>query len=287
MRSLFIAIVFYLILGSIYYFNMINGFLFLGSLIFIMVIALIYLIIYRNNKQKRFSSIMFILFLLFFFYYEMPLLDYESHTYVVTGYEEPEELLDNSGIHILSVKLIDIHYIDDVDLINETYQGDAVEIYDLYKMTNKDRYQSKIRESAMLLGIETEDFHQMGDNVKGYVQEDIDFINGFLERENMLGNSAGLALTLSAMSYQGKVKNSIPLAVTGTIEPNGDVLEVGMIKEKMLISEHNGFPWIILPEQNVEEAERVKSTEGLTIEILPVSHIDEVEKAIRELNKSL
>ncbi|WP_332628761.1 S16 family serine protease [Halalkalibacter flavus] len=287
LHSLFISIPVYVILGSIYYFNIINGFFFLGSLIITMVIGLIFLVIYRNNKQKRLTTVFFILFLLLFFYYEFPLLNYESHTYVVTGYEEPEELLKDSGIHILSVKLIDIHYIDNKEVIRDTYTSGDVEIYELYEMTNQDRYKSKIRESVKMVGFEKEDFHQMGENVKNYIQEDIEFINAFLQRENMIGNSAGLALALTAMIHQGILVNHIPFGVTGTIEPNGDVLEVGMIKEKMLISEQKGLPWIILPMQNVEEAERVKFQEELSIEILSVSHIDEVKEAIKQLNKPM
>ena len=54
-----------------------------------------------------------------------------------------------------------------------------------------------------------------------------------------------------------------------------------------MISEQSGLPFIILPMANAEEAEMVKSQQKLTIEILPVRHIDEAVLVIRELNDTI
>ena len=54
----------------------------------------------------------------------------------------------------------------------------------------------------------------------------------------------------------------------------------------MIISEQNGFPYIIVPYANREEAETVKAEQQLSIEILPVHHIDEAVMVIKELNGS-
>ena len=93
-----------------------------------------------------------------------------------------------------------------------------------------------------------------------------------------------MALGITALIHQDKLENKQSIGVTGTLEPNGDVLEVGGITAKMMISEQNGFPFIIVPTANLEEAEAVKSQEKLTIEILPVSHIDDAVRTIEELN---
>ena len=98
------------------------------------------------------------------------------------------------------------------------------------------------------------------------------------------GDSAGLALGLTAMIHQGNLANELPISVTGTLEPNGDVMQVGGIKAKMMIAEQNGFPIIMIPLANREEAETAKTQQELSIEILPVSHIDEAVLAIKELN---
>lgn len=44
------------------------------------------------------------------------------------------------------------------------------------------------------------------------------------------------------------------------------------------------FPVILIPLANRDEAEVVKLQQELTIEIIPVSHIDEAVLAIKDLN---
>ena len=88
------------------------------------------------------------------------------------------------------------------------------------------------------------------------------------------------------MVHQGSLHNQIPIGVTGTLEPNGDVDQVGGIAGKMIISEQSGFPYMIVPYANLEEAETVKAEQQLSIEILPVHHIDEAVMVINELNES-
>ena len=284
MYSIFIAVPIYGILGIAYYLDFLNGFVFLGALLGIIAVTVIILIIFRKNKFKRLVTILVILTLLLFWGYEARLLSYESHTYIADGYREPEELLEDSGIYILSVGLYDIHYIEDEDMIRDIYKRDSVQIFDLYKIKNRDRYRSKTAEIGRFFGFVKDDFQVMGENVISNVGGDITFINEFLSRENLVGDSAGLALGLTAMVHQGNLENEISIGVTGTLEPNGDVMEVGGIKEKVIIAEQTGLPFIIVPLANVEEAETVKSQQELAIEILTVSHIDEAVLAIKELN---
>ena len=61
-------------------------------------------------------------------------------------------------------------------------------------------------------------------------------------------------------------------------------MEVGGIKGKIMISEQSDLPYMMIPLANLEEVEAVKSQQKLTIEIIPVSHIDEAVLAIKELN---
>ena len=64
----------------------------------------------------------------------------------------------------------------------------------------------KQNEIKRFLGMERQDqFHIMGENVRDFIQEDITVINEFLNRENLRGDSAGLALGLSAMVHQGSL----------------------------------------------------------------------------------
>lgn len=282
--SILLVIPLYGILVVTYYVDYLNGFLFLGLLLVIIVCAMIFLIIFRKVYFKRITLIFAISLLLILWGYEALLLDYESNTYLADGYREPEELLAGSGIHVLSVGLFDIHYIEDEDMIKDIYERDDIEIFELEKVNNRDRYWSKNRRILDFFRIGKDDFQIMGDNVRSYVGEDFAFINEFLNRENLVGDSAGLALGLIAMAHQGELENKVTLGVTGTLEHNGEVMEVGGIKSKVMISALNGFPYIIVPQANLEEAEAVKTKQKLTIEIIPVSHINEAVLAINDLH---
>jgi hypothetical protein len=284
--SIFIALPIYGFLGNAYYVDFINGFAFLGALIVIMVVTLIFLIIFREDKFKRLVAFSVIVVLLLFWGYEIRLLNYESHTYIADGYKKPEELLEESGIHILTVGMYDVHYLENEDMARDNYVRNGIQIFDLYKINNRDRYTSKTHEIKQFLGFGKDDFQVMGENVRSFAHGDITFINEFLSGENLSGNSAGLALGLTAMIHQGNLENALPIGVTGTLEPNGDVTQVGGIKVKMMISEQSGFPFIIVPMANAEEAETVKSQQDLEIEILPVRHINEAVQVIKELNDS-
>lgn len=73
--------------------------------------------------------------------------------------------------------------------------------------------------------------------------------------------------------------------VTGALNSSGDVMAIGGIKEKMIISEENGLRFIILPTSNAQEAEFVKEEQDLNLEVIPVNHIEQAINIISELNK--
>lgn len=282
--SIALAVPIYGIFWIAYYMDFINSFVFLGTLLVFMFIGLILFIIYRKNKFKILTIFIAILLLSVFWTFEIFLTNYESHTYIASGYEEPEELLRGSGIHLMVVKQVDVLILEDEDAIRANYERAGIQLFNLYKINNKDRYSSKNQELLSRLGFGETEFQQMNTNVKSYVKEDITVIEEFLSRENLSGNSAGLGLGLTALVYQKKLENEIRMGVTGTLEPNGDVLPIGMIEEKLLISEQNDLPYIIIPLANAKEAEAVKSQHKLAIEILVVNHIDQAVEIITGLN---
>lgn len=282
--SIFIVVPIYFLLGNAYYLDYISGFVFLGALIGLMVLIAIPLIIFRKDKFKSLTAIWTFVLLSLFCGYEIRLLGYESNTFIAEVYREPEEIIQNSGIYILSIGLNDIYYMEEEEMVRDMYEKEGIQIFDLYKIKNRNRYNGKTNEIIRFLGFGKEQFHVMGENVRGFIGEDTAVINEFLNRENLVGDSAGLALGLSSMVHQGSLHNQIPIGVTGTLEPNGRVDQVGGITGKMIISEQNGFPYIIVPETNKVEAEAVKKRENLAIEIIPVRHIDEAIMVMKELN---
>ena len=282
--SIAIALSIYGIFWVAYYMDLINGFVFLGAILVFMFTGLILFIVFRKNKFKRLTIFMGILILSVFWIYEALLLNYENHTYIATGYEEPEEILGGSGIHLMVVKRVDVLVLDNKDAIRANYERAGIQLFNLHKTSNKDRYHSKNQDLISRFGFGQTEFQQMSLNVKNFVNEDIPFINDFLSRENLSGNSAGLGLGLTALIYQNELENEIQMGVTGTLEPNGDVLPIGMIEEKLMIAEKSDLPYIIIPLANSKEAEAVKSQHNLDIEILPVAHIDQAIQVIKGLN---
>lgn len=110
-------------------------------------------------------------------------------------------------------------------------------------------------------------------------------ITNFLNRTDLEGDSAGLALGLSGLYEKGELKNEVKIAVTGALAADGSVSPVGGVKSKIIIAEQHGISYIILPKENVVEAEKAKLEGNLKIEIIVVEHTDQAVSSIAEINQ--
>ena len=185
MYSMFIVVPIYFILGNAYYSGYINSYVFLGALLGLMIIASIPLFIFRKDKFKSLSANWVIILLALFVGNEFLLLEFEAHTYIAEVYREPEEIIQDSHIYALAIGLNSIYYVKEEAMIRDIYERDGIQIYDLYKITNRDRYKSKTNEIKRFLGFGKDQFHIMGENVRDFIREDITDINEFLSRENL------------------------------------------------------------------------------------------------------
>ena len=106
-------------------------------------------------------------------------------------------------------------------------------------------------------------------NDVGDLGVDIDFATG-----NIAGPSAGLAFALSVMDLltPGELTEGRPVAVTGTISPDGSVGTVGGIAQKVRAAERRNFRLMLVPEGQFEEAAEAVSGE---LEIVEVSTMSE------------
>lgn len=93
-------ITFYSILLAVYYNDLINSFVFIGVMLVAFTIILIPLIIYRNDRKRVRKLSWIALGLVVLLCFEIPLLEYESHTYTASRHAEPIEAFDNSGIQL-------------------------------------------------------------------------------------------------------------------------------------------------------------------------------------------
>jgi len=111
-------------------------------------------------------------------------------------------------------------------------------------------------------------------NDVGELGVDVDFATG-----NIAGPSAGLAFALSVVDLlsPGELTEGRPVAVTGTISPDGSVGTVGGIAQKVRAVESRNFRLMLVPEGQYEEAAAAASE---ALEIVEVSSMSEALEAV-------
>ena len=95
------------------------------------------------------------------------------------------------------------------------------------------------------------------------------------------GPSAGIGMVTSIVSTLSGVAVRPDVAMTGEVTLRGRVLAIGGLKEKLLAALRGGIKTVLIPEENVKDLAEIPAnvTEGL--EIIPVSHVDQVlERAL-------
>lgn len=245
---------------------------------------LIFLLMIRktalSKRAFKFSVILSLLLLL----YEIPLITLEKYQYSVTRYSAPEELVKDSGIFILSVRVDKIGEVENEQVLRDSYIDSQIKFYEIIPITNRIRYNSKNLAILKLIGLYKDEFEQMSENVQTYLKPNSIAKDEFLARDKSSGDSAGLALVLSSLSAQGQFQNDLLIGVTGSISKTGKVEKVGFIKEKIQIAHEGGFSHMIIPIANLTEANEVKTTLHLPIAIIGVRDVDEAIELIKELN---
>ena len=126
---------------------------------------------------------------------------------------------------------------------------------------------SYVRSRAEELGLER-DFYQKID-VHIHVPE------GSIPKD---GPSAGITMATSLVSALTKIPVRHDLAMTGEITLRGTVLPIGGLKEKVLAAHRGGIKTVLIPEENEKDIEEIPSTILKTVELIPVSHMDQVLK---------
>ena len=126
---------------------------------------------------------------------------------------------------------------------------------------------SYVRSRAEELGLD-KDFYQKID-VHIHVPE------GAIPKD---GPSAGITMATALVSALTRVPVRHDLAMTGEITLRGRILPIGGLKEKVLAAHRGGIKTVLIPEENEKDIEEIPSTILKTVELVPVSHMDEVLK---------
>ncbi len=90
------------------------------------------------------------------------------------------------------------------------------------------------------------------------------------------GPSAGITMATALASALTGREVDRNLAMTGEITLRGRVLPIGGLKEKLLAAKRAGLKRILIPVENKKNLEEVPEVILTSLEIIPVSHMDEV-----------
>jgi ATP-dependent Lon protease len=126
---------------------------------------------------------------------------------------------------------------------------------------------SYVRSKAVVFGIEPPLFDRLDIHV--HVPE------GATPKD---GPSAGTAMTTAIVSVMTGIPVRADVAMTGEITLRGRVLPIGGLKEKLLAALRGGITKVLIPEENAKDLAEIPDNVKSGMEIIPVSHIDEVMK---------
>jgi ATP-dependent Lon protease len=90
------------------------------------------------------------------------------------------------------------------------------------------------------------------------------------------GPSAGIAMATSIVSVLTGIPVRRDIAMTGEITLRGRVLPIGGLKEKLLAALRAGIKTVFIPKENEKDLAEIPENVKKGLEILPVSHVDEV-----------
>lgn len=101
------------------------------------------------------------------------------------------------------------------------------------------------------------------------------------------GPSAGITMATAMFSAITGKKVRADVAMTGEITLRGRVLPIGGLKEKLLAAKGAGIRTVVVPKENMVDVEELSGEITKGLEIIPVTHMDEVLKiALVKKNKN-
>ncbi len=90
------------------------------------------------------------------------------------------------------------------------------------------------------------------------------------------GPSAGIGMVTSIVSTLTGIPVRSDVAMTGEVTLRGRVLPIGGLKEKLLAALRGGITTVLIPEENRKDLVDIPENVKQGLEIIPVSHVDEV-----------
>ncbi len=92
------------------------------------------------------------------------------------------------------------------------------------------------------------------------------------------GPSAGIGMATAIVSVLTGIPVRKDVAMTGEVTLRGRVLPIGGLKEKLLAALRGGIKKVLIPADNVKDLAEIPDNVKSGMELIPVSHVDEVLK---------
>jgi ATP-dependent Lon protease len=90
------------------------------------------------------------------------------------------------------------------------------------------------------------------------------------------GPSAGIGMVTAIISTLTGIPVRRDVAMTGEVTLRGRVLPIGGLKEKLLAALRGGITKVLIPSENEKDLAEIPANIREGLEIVPVSHVDEV-----------
>ena len=90
------------------------------------------------------------------------------------------------------------------------------------------------------------------------------------------GPSAGIGMVTAMISTLTGIPVRRDIAMTGEVTLRGRVLPIGGLKEKLLAALRGGITTVLIPAENEKDLADIPASVKDALEIVPVSHVDEV-----------
>jgi ATP-dependent Lon protease len=90
------------------------------------------------------------------------------------------------------------------------------------------------------------------------------------------GPSAGIGMVTTIVSTLTGIPVLKDVAMTGEVTLRGRVLPIGGLKEKLLAALRGGIKTVLIPQENEKDLAEIPANIREGLEIIPVSHVDEV-----------
>ena len=90
------------------------------------------------------------------------------------------------------------------------------------------------------------------------------------------GPSAGIGMVTTLISTLTGIPVHKNVAMTGEVTLRGRVLPIGGLKEKLLAALRGGITKVLIPKENEKDLAEIPDNIRQGLEIIPVSHVDEV-----------